>query len=162
MIGIFNPSRSNDYPTTITIGPSYFDSYSTWPNTTFIHGFNLANNSTAGMESLLGCAALACKALQDGKLAYWELGNEPDLYKTEQVPVRPSSWNEQDYVEEWLNKSRAIRTVVQETCPTMLQNGKFKFIAPSFAGTTNSLSPVVAWNSGLDTDQNIAMISGHR
>ena len=72
-----NTAKSQDYPTILSIGPSFFDSYSTWPDTTFIHGFNLGKNGTGGFSSLLATVPLACKALEGGKLAYWELGNEP-------------------------------------------------------------------------------------
>jgi hypothetical protein len=158
--GIFNYNKSKDYPTTITIGPSFFDSYSTWPNTTFIHGFNLAKNGSVGLDSLLATVPLACKALKGGKLAYWELGNEPDLYKTSaQGVVRPASWNEQAYVDEWLGKSRAIKSVMAQSCPDL---ANYKWIAPSFAGTTNSLDPIITWQDGLDTDKNIALISSHK
>ena len=158
--GIFNYNQSEDYPTTITIGPSFFDSYSTWPNTTFIHGFNLAKNGSVGLDSLLATVPLACKALEGGKLAYWELGNEPDLYKTSpQGVVRPASWNEQDYVDEWVGKSRTIEFVMAQTCPDLANH---KWIAPSFAGTSNSLDPIITWQDGLDPDGNIALISSHK
>ena len=163
LIGIIDPARSEDYPTTITIGPPYFQSYSTWENTTFSHGFNLAKNGTRGHETLILTAALACKALSNGKLAYWELGNEPDLYKTSsQGPVRPSTWNEQDYVNEWLNKTAIMRQVMNQACPKLIANGGFRFIAPSFGGTTNSLAPVPTWKDGLDTNGDIVLISGHK
>jgi hypothetical protein len=158
--GIFNYNKSKDYPTTITIGPSYFDSYSTWPNTTFSHGFNLAKNGTVGLNSLLATVPLACKALEGGKLAHWELGNEPDLYKTSsQGPVRPASWNEQAYVDEWLGKTRSIKSVMAQTCPDL---ANYEWIAPSFGGTSNSLDPIITWQDGLDTDKDIAMISSHK
>jgi hypothetical protein len=158
--GIYNYKRSRDYPTTLTIGPSYFDSYSTWPNTTFSHGFSLAKNGSVGLSSLLATVPLACKALEGGKLAYWELGNEPDLYKTSaQGVVRPASWNEQAYVDEWLGKSRAIKAAMAQTCPDLVNA---KWIAPSFGGTSNSLDPIITWQDGLDTDNDIALISSHK
>ena len=162
-VGTFNYNKSRDYPTTITIGPSFFDSYSTWPNTTFIHGFNLAKNGTVGLNSLLATVPLACKALDGGKLAYWELGNEPDLYKTSaQGAVRPPSWNEQAYVDEWLGKTRSIKAVMAQTCPDHVQGSAYKYIAPSFAGTSNSLDPIITWRDGLDTDKDISLISSHK
>ena len=162
-VGIFNYNKSRDYPTTITIGPSFFDSYSTWHNTTFIHGFNLAKNGTVGLNSLLATVPLACKALSGGKLAYWELGNEPDLYKTSgQGVVRPASWNEQAYVDEWLGKTRSIKAVMAQSCPDLVSNSAYKYVAPSFAGTSNSLDPIITWRNGLDTDKDIAMISSHK
>ncbi|KAK5681570.1 hypothetical protein LTS10_006103 [Elasticomyces elasticus] len=96
-IGIVDPAKSPDYPTTLTIGPSYFESYQTWPGTKFIHGFNLGRNSTVARQGLIDSVGYACKALEGGKLLHWELGNEPDLFKTSsQGPVRPANWTEQD------------------------------------------------------------------
>lgn len=163
LIGSFDFSRSKDYPTTISIGPAYFDSYSTWPNITYIHGFNLGKNGTVGYDTLVSTVPLACKALDTNKLAYWQLGNEPDLYKTSaQGPVRPSSWNEGDYVQEWLNKARTMRALVQENCPDVISQGKFKFYAPSFAGTGNSLNMITTWAAGLDADRDISFIDSHK
>jgi len=161
--GTIVPSRSIDYPTIITFGPSFFESYSTWPNTKFIHGFNLGRNSTEARTALLQSVPLACQALRNGSLAYWELGNEPDLFKTSsQGIVRPSTWNESAYVAEWLNGTRSIRQVLAAACPEMATDAAFKWYAPSFAGTRNSLNPVVAWQDGLDVDRDISIISSHK
>ena len=130
----------------------------------FTHGFNLASNSSLGHSTLVQTAKLACKALSaGGKLAYWELGNEPDLYvSSHQGPVRPLGWDEQDYVSEWIVKTRILKEVMMDACPKEVNAGKFKFIAPSFAETTNNLSPVTTWQSGLNGDGDIALISGHK
>lgn len=104
-----------------------------------------------------------CKALSNGGFLYWELGNEPDLYKTSaQGIVRPSWWNESDYVAEWLNGTRAIRETMAKACPKLATDEAYKYIAPSFAGTGNSLNPLKTWQSGLDTDKDIALISSHK
>lgn len=42
LIGSYNFNRSRDYPTTISIGPAYFQSYNTWPGFEYIHGLNMA------------------------------------------------------------------------------------------------------------------------
>jgi hypothetical protein len=111
----------------------------------------------------LDTVPLACRALRDGKLAYWELGNEPDLYKTSsQGIVRPSNWTETDYVDEWLTKTRDIRRTLSEACPELATDDKYKYIAPSFAGISNSLKPITTWQDGLDTDHNIALNSEHK
>ena len=82
-----------DYPTNITIGPSFFDSYNTWPSIQFTHGFDLARNGSAALTALLESVEPACKALEGNKLFAWELGNEPDLFKTSsQGVVRPADW----------------------------------------------------------------------
>lgn len=160
LLGTFNFNRSRDYPTTITIGPSFFESYETWPGVKFTHGFNLAkSNNTVGIDSLLTSVPLACKALQ-GKLLDWELGNEPDLFPTSsQGPVRPRTWHESDYVTEWLNLTSQIRNILatNPACAGLTHD----FIAPSFAGTSNFLNPIVTWRDGLDADKDISLISSH-
>lgn len=106
---------------------------------------------------------LACQALRGGKLAYWELGNEPDLYKTSsQGVVRPANWTEKDYVDEWLTKTRAIRRTLSGACPELATEEKYKYIAPSFAGISNSLKPIITWQDGLNTDHDIALNSEHK
>jgi hypothetical protein len=159
IVGIVDPAKSSDYPTTITIGPAFFESYLTWPDTQFVHGFNLGKNSTTARQALIDSVPFACKALT-GRLAYWELGNEPDLMNLELV--RPSGWSESDYVQEWLTWSRNIRKAMQKACPDLASNDKYKYIAPSFAGTGNlGLDPLLAWKAGLDADRDIALISSH-
>jgi hypothetical protein len=160
IVGIVDPAKSPDYPTTITIGPAYFESYLTWPDTQFIHGFNLGKNSTVARRGLLDSVPFACKALGGGRLAYWELGNEPDLFR--RSSVRPTDWNEQDYALEWLTWTRRIRQAMQDSCPELAANGSYQYYAPSFAGTGgNGLDPVLAWEARLDVDKDVTLISSH-
>jgi len=163
LVGQVNPARSPGYPTTISIGKSYFESYSTWPNTEYIHGFDLGKKGTASHETLLATVPLVCKALENGKYAYWELGNEPDLYKTSsQGPVRPLTYTEKDYVNEWLNENRAIKKALSKACPDLVTPEKYGYYTPSFTGTSNSLNPTTTWKSGLDADKDIKVISSHK
>ena len=123
----------------------------------------MGKNGSAGYNTLVGTVPLVCKALATSKLAYWEMGNEPDLFKTSsQGPVRPAWWNETDYVEEWLNKTRLIQELVQQNCPSVISQGKFKFYAPNFAGAGNSLNMITTWKAGLNADNNIAFIDSHK
>ncbi|OTB04492.1 glycoside hydrolase family 79 protein [Hypoxylon sp. CI-4A] len=157
--GTYNDSLSIDYPTKLEIGSAYFESYDTWPNVKFSHGFNLGgNHDDRQWETLLQTAALACKALGKDKLYLWEYGNEPDLFTP---AVRPSDYNESDYVAEWLNGTRAIRSVFEENCPDLLDNDTYGYLAPSFAGTNNHLKAPLTWADGLDADQNIKLYSSH-
>jgi len=163
--GTINPSKSPDYPTTVFIGPSYFESYNTWPNTKFIHGFNmgLGGKNSAGWATLINTVPLACKALGGGKLLWWEYGNEPDLFSTSaQGAVRPSDWNEATYVSQWLNGTRAIKAALQSACPDLTSNSTYGYLAPSFAGTGNHLKPVKTFQSGITADQDIKLISSHK
>ncbi|KAI0178809.1 glycoside hydrolase family 79 protein [Hypoxylon sp. FL1284] len=161
--GTYNDSRSPDYPTTIEIGPAYFESYSTWPDVKFSHGFNLGgNHDDRQWETLLETAALACKAIGKDKLYMWEYGNEPDLFATSsQGPVRPSDYNESDYVAEWLNGTRAIKSVLEENCPDLLSDDLYGYLAPSFGGTGNHLKAPRTWADGIDEDGDIKLFSSH-
>ncbi|KAI1282627.1 glycoside hydrolase family 79 protein [Xylaria sp. FL0933] len=161
--GTVNATRSPDYPTTIEIGPSYFESYLTWPNVKFSHGFNMGgNHDSRQWATLLQTAAIACKTLGKDRLYWWEYGNEPDLFATSsQGPVRPANYSESDYVAEWLAGTRAIRGVIAQNCPGMLSNETYGYIAPSFAGTANHLKAPLAWADGLDTDGTVRYFSTH-
>lgn len=108
-------------------------------------------------------AALACKAIGKEKLYWWEYGNEPDLFATSsQGPVRPSNYNESDYVAEWLNGTRAIRGVLEKNCPDLLGNDTYGYLAPSFAGTNNHLKTLRTWADGIDEDGDIKLFSSHK
>ncbi|KAH8883671.1 hypothetical protein GQ53DRAFT_752896 [Thozetella sp. PMI_491] len=161
--GTFNPNRSLDYPTTLFIGPSFFESYTTWPGVKFAHGFNmgLGGNSTAGWQTLLDTVPLACKALGQGRLYWWEYGNEPDLFSTSsQGPVRPAVWNETAYVQQYLNGTRTIKELLQKSCPD-LAGTSYGYLGPSFAGTKNHLRAPLAWEDGVDMDRAIKLFSSH-
>lgn len=160
-----DPKRSPDYPTTVHIGPSYFESYSTWPNVKFSHGFNLGlgGNDSAGWQTLVDTVPLACKALGDDKLYMWEYGNEPDLYSTSaQGPVRPASWNESTYVEQWLNGTREIKAQLHKYCPDMHSQTEYDLLGLSFAGTGNHLKAPLTWQDGINQDNDIKLISTHK
>ena len=163
--GTIDPAKSVDYPTTVYIGPSFFESYHTWPDTKFSHGFNLAlgGNNTAGWDTLLETVPLVCEALEGGKLMWWEYGNEPDLYSTSyQGPVRPSSWNSTTYIDQWLNGTRHIKIGLENSCPDLASNATYGYLAPSFAGVDNTLKPITTWEDGLDVDHDIKLISSHK
>ncbi|KAK4462089.1 Beta-glucuronidase [Cladorrhinum samala] len=162
--GTVDPSRSPDYPTTITIGPSYFESYSTFNDVKFSHGFNLGlgGNNSKGWQTLLDTVPLACRALSGGKLYLWGYGNEPDLFSTSaQGPVRPSSWNESAYVGQWLNGTRTIKALLQEHCPDLASEDSYGYLAPSFGGVGNRLKAPATWAAGISTDKNVKLFSTH-
>ncbi|TDZ33868.1 Beta-glucuronidase [Colletotrichum spinosum] len=159
--GTYDFDRSRDYPTTIHIGPSFFESYSTFADTKFTHGFNLGlgANRSEGWTTLLATVPLACRAIGKENLDVWEYGNEPDLFSTSaQGPVRPPSWNESTYVAQWLNGTRAIADALSEACPDF---PRAEFMAPSNGGTANRLRAPAQWAAGIDADDNVALFSSH-
>jgi hypothetical protein len=92
-----------------------------------------------------------------------EIGNEPDLFQ--HWNRRPSTWNVTDYVEEWLNASKVIESTLAKNDPDLAKN--IAFFAPSFAGTDvgdslNSFAPLATFAHGLDSGNNIKVLSGHK
>ena len=52
LIGSYDFNRSKDYPTAISLGPAYFESYNTWPGFEYIHGLNLGSARPFNNRSL--------------------------------------------------------------------------------------------------------------
>ncbi|GME26055.1 putative glycoside hydrolase family 79 protein [Neofusicoccum parvum] len=163
LVGVIDPERQPNYPTNVTVGPSFFESYATWPGARYVHGFNLArSNGTYGDEDLLGPVEPACRALGiDDRLLYWEVGNEVDVYNRGRFAVRPPGWDEADYVAEWLNATRRVRARMGEACPELATDERFKLWAPSYGGTDNGLDAVRPWQDGIDADGNVVEVSMH-
>lgn len=162
--GTYDLKRSKDYPTTIDIGPSFFESYSTFNNTKFTHGFNLGIGGIKpeGRAALLATVPLACKAIGKANLDMWEYGNEPDLFSiSAQGPVRPLTWNAEEYVKEWLNGTRDIRGALEKSCPDMLEGDLYGYVAPSNGGVYNPLQAGEQWSEGLNRDGNVKLFSTH-
>ncbi|ROT39527.1 beta-glucuronidase [Sodiomyces alkalinus F11] len=162
--GIYDYNRSRDYPTTVQIGPSFFESYSTFNDTKFTHGFNLALGAIRpeGWQTLIDTVPLACRAIGQDNLDRWEYGNEPDLYSVSaQGPVRPLTWNAETYVAQWLNGTRRIREALEAACPAMLDDNLYSYAAPSNGGVYNPLQAEDQWAAGLNSDGNVGTFSTH-
>ena len=140
----------------VAIGPAFFSSYGTFPSTSYTVGINLATNGTEG-SSTRQAEAKAISKILGSRLDFFEIGNEPDLFRM--WNRRPSSWGVTDYVSEW----EAAAKLIQSTLP----KSALSFFAPSFAGTdaygaATSMGPVQAFGHGLSTQKNIEMLSGHK
>lgn len=162
--GTFNYTRSPDYPTTIYIGPSYFESYNQWPNVKFSHGLNLGlgGNNSEGWQTLFDTVPLACTALGPEKLYTWEYGNEADLYASSaQGSIRPQPWNDSSYVSQWINGTHEILARLEEACPELVDPNLYGYMAPSFSGANRALDSVGTWVAGLNQDEDIKLYSKH-
>ena len=163
--GTYDPNISEDYPTTLYIGPSFFESYEMWPGVKYSHGFNfgLGANSSEGWQTLVDTASLACKALGNGKLYAWEYGNEPNNYATRfQGAVRPPTWNESTYVRQWLNGTDEIGRQVQKHCPEIAFYNGLRFMAPSYDDRVSTLNASMVWEDGLDKRRDISAYAVHK
>ncbi|TQW01284.1 hypothetical protein V2A60_002291 [Cordyceps javanica] len=160
--GIYDPARSEDYPTTIFLGPSFFESYQTLPGVKFSHGFNLGKGtSAAGWQTLVDTAPLACKAIgRDGYYGY-EYGNEPNNFNLGgRWAPRTRRWGSKDYVREWLNGTAEVRRQMRLHCPE-LEPEYLEFMAPSYDDRAESLKALEVWKLGLDRDDSINTYSVH-
>jgi glycosyl hydrolase family 79 len=153
-------NHSSVDPKGIAIGPGFFDAFKGLPGINFTFVLNFAGNTSNAATSLNTTAKLVCQTL-GSSLSFWELGNEPDLYTGATPPLRPSNWKEQDYVNEWLEKSEIVTEIVASNCPHLVVNGKMPFVAPSFWNVSDELRPVTSWDDNLGKDGNIDLITGH-
>jgi hypothetical protein len=78
------------------------------------------------------------------------------------MSLRLPTYNEEVYVAQWLNGTRAIKEQLQNHCPDMLADGQYGYYAPSFAGTQDHLKPLTTYNDGLDQDQDLKYFSMHK
>jgi hypothetical protein len=148
----------------VTIGPSFFSSFGTFPQTSYIAGINLAVNGTDGTVTRQAETSFICKALGD-KLMMIEIGNEPDLFI--HWNRRNSSWSVADYVSDWQTASQVVGAELASACPRLARKIGNKFFGPSFAGTDFGSGPTVlgpfqAFERGLNSKNNIAVLSGHK
>lgn len=158
--GTYDRDKTINYPAHVQIGPSFFESYSTWPNVKFTHGFNLGLATTPeGWQSLLDTVPLACTALEGDKLLGWEYGNEPDLYPTniDRSLRIAANWNSSTYVDQWKNGTAAIKELIDLHCPNMTTYG---YVGPSLAGL--HLNPRKIFQDGYNSDGQIKQITLHK
>jgi hypothetical protein len=88
-----------------------------------IYGVNFGNNTPerAAVEAAYVASKLA------GRIEYFQIGNEPDLYRTATNGTRPPGWDFDDYVREWAGFARAISARVPAA----------RFAGPDVAGSSD-------------------------
>ena len=145
-----------------SIGPSFFESYTTWPGTKFSHGFNLKNTTDSNHQSLIDVAQMACKTISSDMLNVWEYGNEPNLYSERKE--RPSDWDVVAYAKEWAAGSKLIDDTFAKYCPDAAGANSPGFMSPSLAGdnATSNFSAITAFQQGINVSNNIKQISSHK
>lgn len=80
---------------------------------TCLFGINLGTNTPAlGADEAVFAAKTLGWTSHGGKLEYFQLGNEPDLFRNHMRD--PQTWNADAYLDEWLAMANAIRARVPE------------------------------------------------
>lgn len=117
---------------------------------TCIYGINLGTNTPgrAAQEAEYVAKTLGFTH-QHGKLEYFQLGNEPDLFKTHLRD--PKTWSPELYMDEWLDEANAIRSRVPAA----------RFGLPDTAGNPDWYDAVVTRLLTLSNPPEIAALSHH-
>jgi hypothetical protein len=158
IINGFDEDISADYPSTIEIGPAYFESHAILPEFSFVHGLNaaLGGSGGAGLHNVLQHAVTACKAVGD-RILEWEWGNEPDMWALAH-DYRPADFDEAKVFTEWLNGTEALTEMLELECPGSTRN----FFAPSFARPEQFMNATKAWEEGYNNQNNIPAYIQHK
>ncbi len=111
-----------------------------------IYGINFGNNTP---ERAATEAAYVASKLGD-RIEYFQIGNEPDLYRTASNGTRPPGWDFDDYVREWAGFARAVAAKVPNA----------KFAGPDVAGSSDW---VTRFGERMTTELpgKIAAVTGH-
>ncbi|KAH8926626.1 glycoside hydrolase family 79 protein [Atractiella rhizophila] len=142
------------------IGPKFFDSYNSFPDTKYTFGFNQARNDASGANTLQKVVGLACKAIGVDNLEVFEFGNEPDLFSNN--GYRSSSYNEANYVAEWKNNTGIIRGLLQSACPEFISQDVYGYMGPSLSSPGSKLKPSTIFNSnGYNSAGTVKQVSIH-
>ena len=117
---------------------------------TCIYGINLGTNTPGRAAQEAEYVAKTLGFVHDhGKLEYFQLGNEPDLFKTHLRD--PKTWSPELYMNEWLDEANAIRAAVPNA----------RFGLPDTAGAPDWYAAVVTRLLTLSTPPDVAALSHH-
>lgn len=144
LIETFSPS-SPDQPSSLTIGPSWLESFKTFPTgTQYIFGLSF-QDGTAGLDQVL-LEAIPTVAELGSSLYAFEIGNEVNGFPGGR---RPASYTVQDYVTQWLQYA----VTIENSTGTQ---GKTLFQAAAFEAPENYLTSNTSWNARTILQDGIA------
>ena len=112
-----------------------------------IYGLNFGTGSPARDAEE---AAYVARVLGP-KLKYFQIGNEPDLYRTPNNLLRPSGWDFPDYLREWLEIARAVIARVPDA----------KFGGPDVGGAADWVVQFGQQVPKLLGQERLAELTGH-
>ncbi|TEA09956.1 Beta-glucuronidase [Colletotrichum sidae] len=142
-----------------TVGPDYYKSWDNFPpGTKFISTLNFGNASLDIARDL----AVASTAYQGGKIAYYELGNEPTNYES-------SRWNfsTDAYVADWKSYTAAIDAAVNATgsnnssTTTLLPSRRWWASSATTDDSGLEVRPVALIPAGIDSARQVGVYSIH-
>lgn len=160
--GIFNywpAGDTADQPVNSTIGPVFWESFSSVEDVSYIFGLNFYKNDSTWLYNLQSEVNQTLRHVPVDRIHLFELGNENDYSAA--GGFRPPSYNQLNYVEEWINKTRHIQV------PNATHTDSLRFFAPSFCcynvTKPQFFSPWTVWNSTYEYDRDgwIEEVSQH-
>ena len=117
---------------------------------TCIYGINLGTNTPArAAEEAVVVHETLGSATEGGKLEYFQLGNEPDLFKNHLRD--PKTWSVNPYLDEWLAEADAIRARVPSA----------RFGLPDVASNAEWFSTIAIRLPATPNHPHIAAVSHH-
>jgi hypothetical protein len=117
---------------------------------TCIYGINLGTNTPGRAAQEADYVAKTLGFTHDhGKLEYFQLGNEPDLFKTHLRD--PKTWSPELYMDEWLDEANAIRAIVPAA----------RFGLPDTSGSPEWYAAIVTRLLSLTDPPTIAALTHH-
>jgi hypothetical protein len=117
---------------------------------TCIYGINLGTNTPGrAAEEATYVAKVLGFTHEHGKLEYFQLGNEPDLFKTHLRD--PKTWSPELYMDEWLDEANAIRAAVPNA----------RFGLPDTAGSPEWYAAIVTRLLTLSAPPDVAALTHH-
>jgi hypothetical protein len=139
-------ASSPDQPSALTIGPSWLESFKTFPTgTQYIFGLSFQDGA-AGLAQVL-LEAIPTVAELGSSLYAFEIGNEVDGFPG--GSRRPANYTVQDYVTQWLQYGAVIENATGTQGEALFQAGAFE--APQ-----NFLTSSTSWNAKTILQDGIA------
>lgn len=130
-----------DQPGSVKYGPAFFEGYANLGPIQYIHGLNMAQNST---EQLKEAAATACESIGP-QLHLFELGNEwnwsPGMYRADNYTLA-------DYAHQWNQRT----DIIKKACPGNFHGMFGPSFVPDNFNESSDWSAVKLFN--LDYDPN--------
>ncbi|KAH8705719.1 glycoside hydrolase family 79 protein [Talaromyces proteolyticus] len=132
--------NGGDQPANTSIGPTFWESFTSIDGPKYIFGLNFYKNDSYYLDNLKGEVQQSLEQIPAERLHLFEIGNENDYGALS--GFRPPNWTQEDWVTEWNNRAEHIQTA----------NQSLRFFAPStccYNITTkwSFFSPWTIWNS---------------
>lgn len=149
---------NGDVPSSLTIGPTFFESLTTFANTRFIYGLNMKSSvsDSDAYDNMLDTVAAVCSSFSSDNLLAWSYGNEPNLYGFD-------DWEPADYTTAWLEAERDIKSVLEDECPDLVSDDLFGFLTPSVSNLhSGHVNIPDTLEDGINDDGVVFFLGAHK